>query len=125
MNEIRLVAEGIPRAESELDRDSKHVYRAGGQTAVEQMTILAALRTRQAEEVSLLRGRALAAKAVLISAHQARTIEPFTVSGPLSSNARLMLVIGALSGLIAGCFLVLAMHTWRREKQAWNERSKR
>lgn len=124
-NEIRLLEERVTRAESGLDNVSRQVNRAGGQAAVEQMIILAALRARQAEEVSTLRGQALAAKAALSSTHQARTIEPFTVSGPLSSNPRLMLVVGALSGLIAGCFLVLAVHTWRREKQAWNERSKR
>lgn len=124
-NEIRLLEERVVRAESELDNISRQVNRAGGQATVERMTILAALRARHVEEISMLRGQALAAKAALSSTHQARTIEPFTVAGPLSSNARLMLLVGALSGLIAGCFLVLAVHTWRREKQAWNERSKR
>jgi hypothetical protein len=118
--EIRLAEERIARVDKDVSDSWKLVLEGASKSnRAGDAALLAAIKERQQQDLSVYRQTIAVAQAALAATRPAHAIEPFSVGGvPVSPKRNLLFALGTIGGLLAGVIWVFVSDAWRRARAA-------
>ena len=118
--EIRLAEERIARVDKDVSDSGRLVLEGASKSnRAGDAALLAAIKERQQQDISVYRQTIAVAQAALAATRPAHAIEPFSVGGaPVSPKRNLLFALGTIGGLLAGVMWVFVSDAWRRARAA-------